>query len=133
MSENEWKKTHEVDFQFSVLDTISKHNLFINIRNNKEYAYSNLFLITRLEFPNGQKVVDTLEYKMADVTGRFLGAGLSDIKESKLFYKENKVFPVSGNYTFSIAQAMRKNGETEGVEALEGITDVGFRIEKSKE
>jgi gliding motility-associated lipoprotein GldH len=125
-----WEKEKAVWFTFKVHDTIKQNNLFINIRNNKAYAYSNLFLITELKFPNGKKIVDTLQYEMADVSGKFLGTGLTEIKESKLFYKENVVFPSSGDYKISISQAMRKNGEIDGIKTLEGITDVGFRIEK---
>ena len=127
---NTWNSSEEVTFPFVVTDTIQRKNLFINIRNNNEYSYSNLFLITQLEFPNGKKVVDTLEYEMTDVLGQFLGKGLTDIKENKLFYKENVVFPNSGNYKVSISQAMRKSGAVKGIKLLEGITEVGFRIEK---
>jgi len=127
---NEWKET--VHFIIPVKDTITKKNLFIQIRNNKEYAFSNLFLITKMNFPNDTKVIDTLEYEMADAQGRFLGSGYTDIKENKLFYKENIVFPVKGNYEISIEQVMRKLGKKEGIHTLKGITDVGFRIEKIK-
>ena len=130
VSNQSWNTNETLEFSFNVLDTISKNNLFINIRNNNSYAFSNLFLITQMQFPNGQKIVDTLEYEMADATGRFLGTGLTAIKESKLFYKENAVFNKSGEYTFMIQQAMRKNGEIKGLNSLNGITEVGFRIEK---
>ena len=51
---------------------------------------------------------------MADKNGKFLGTGLSEIKHSKLFLKENIIFPTSGKYSFSIWQAMRRNGEKRG-------------------
>ena len=127
-----WKLKEPVRFQFSISDTIYTHNLFFGIRNNQNYQYSNLFLISELNFPNGKKVVDTLEYRMADPSGRFLGTGLSSNKENKLFYKENIIFPVKGSYHISIKQAMRKSGESKGIDNLQGITDVGFRIEKVK-
>ncbi|WP_412766890.1 gliding motility lipoprotein GldH [Tenacibaculum polynesiense] len=127
-----WNKDNTVAFLFSINDTIQKKNLFINLRNNKNYPFSNLFLIAQIDFPDGQKIVDTLEYDMTDVTGKFLGKGFSDIKENKLFYKENITFPKSGEYTFKVRQSMRKNGEVHGVESLEGVTDVGFRIEKTQ-
>lgn len=130
LENNTWSSTTPVEFEFQVSDTISRNNLYINIRNNNDYAFSNLFLITHLNFPDGKKIVDTLEYEMADKTGRFLGAGLSEVKESKLFYKEGSIFPMTGDYKVSIHQAMRKNGVVEGIESLDGITDVGFRIEK---
>ncbi|CAM1354312.1 MULTISPECIES: gliding motility lipoprotein GldH [Tenacibaculum] len=127
-----WNKKNTIQFTFPINDSIGKKNLFINLRNNKDYAYSNLFLITQMDFPDGQIIIDTLEYDMADVTGKFLGEGFTDIKENKLFYKENITFPRKGEYTFKVRQAMRKNGEVEGIEELEGITHVGFRIEKIK-
>jgi len=126
-----WEHSNVILFNFNVNDTINKKNLFLNVRNNQNYNFSNLFLITSLNFPNGKKIVDTLEYTMADNSGHFLGKGITAIKESKLFYKENVVFPVSGEYTISITQAMRKNGEINGIESLKGITEVGFRIEKN--
>jgi gliding motility-associated lipoprotein GldH len=131
VSENIWNLKESFQFEFSIMDTLSKNNLFINLRNNKEYQYSNLYLITALNFPDGKIIVDTLQYEMADVTGKFLGTGISDVKENKLFYKENVQFPASGNYVFKISQAMRKSAEVKGIELLEGITDVGFRIEKN--
>lgn len=125
-----WKADEKISFEFDVTDTISPKNLFINIRNNKEYPYSNLYVITELNFPNGTKIVDTLQYEMADQTGKFLGKGFANIKENKLYYKENKVFPQSGTYNFNIRQAMRKNGEVHPIPFLKGVQDVGFSIEK---
>ena len=91
-----------------------------------------MYLITELNFPNGTVIVDTLQYEMADETGKFLGSGLTEIKENKLFYKEKKTFPVSGKYIFNMRHAMRKNGEINPIEFLKGIQDVGFSIENLK-
>ncbi|KGL62154.1 gliding motility lipoprotein GldH [Polaribacter sp. Hel1_85] len=124
-----WKANEKVLFEFDVKDTISPKNLFINIRNNNEYGYSNLYVITELIFPNKTIVVDTLQYEMADEMGRFLGTGFTEIKENKLFYKEKKTFPVSGKYMFNVHHAMRKNGAINPIEFLKGIQDVGFSIE----
>ncbi|MEE9406890.1 MAG: gliding motility lipoprotein GldH [Polaribacter sp.] len=120
----------KIFFEFDVKDTISQKNLFINIRNNKDYQFSNLYLITELKFPNGTIVVDTLQYEMTDTSGQFLGSGFTEIKDNKLFYKEREAFPNSGKYTFNVRQAMRKNGEVNPIPFLEGICDVGFSIEK---
>jgi len=127
-----WHRTNAIQFTFPINDSIGKKNLFINLRNNKDYTYSNLFLITQMNFPDGQIIIDTLEYDMTDVTGKFLGQGFTDIKENKLFYKENIIFPNTGDHTFKVRQAMRKNGEIQGIEELKGITHVGFRIEKTQ-
>ena len=131
VSDQLWSTESPLEFTFHVSDTIQKNNLFINVRNNEKYAFSNLFLITALNFPNGKKIVDTLEYEMTDVQGRFLGEGITSLKENKLFYKENVVFPSSGDYSISIYHAMRKNGDIDGLSTLDGISEVGFRIEKN--
>ncbi len=128
-----WLKGNIIEFNLPIEDTVSKNNLFINIRNNKEYEFSNLFLIAKIEFPNGFRVVDTLEYEMTDKAGYFLGTGYTDIKENKLFYKENVRFNQIGDYIIKVEQAMRKNGNIQGLDSLKGITDIGFRIETAIE
>lgn len=132
VSNASWQAHKNITFNFQVRDTIAPKNVFINLRNNKEYPFSNLFLITELIFPNGTKIVDTLQYEMADEIGQFLGTGFANIKDNKLFYKENKVFPVSGDYTLHIRHAMRKNNEVQPIPFLKGVLDVGFSIEKIK-
>ncbi len=89
-----------------------------------------MFLIVNIDFPNNNVVVDTLEYEMADIEGNFLGYGFTDLKENILEYKTNVVFPTKGTYTFSIQHAMRKSGDVNGIDLLEGVTDIGLRIEK---
>ncbi|MFK8298386.1 gliding motility lipoprotein GldH [Capnocytophaga cynodegmi] len=127
-----WDKTKPILFQLEQMDTITPKNLFVMIRNDEKYQFSNLFIITRLEQPNNEVIVDTLQYEMATPEGEWLGYGFSAVKESKLWYKENFKFPQKGKYTIKIEQAMRKIGENEGIELLDGITEVGLRIETAK-
>jgi len=129
---HQWSSDNKIEFIVNNSDTISNKNVFINIRNNKTYEFSSLFLITKIEFPQGMRVIDTLEYEMADAQGQWLGTGFTDIKESKLFYKENVVFSEKGTYKFSIQQATRSINDIEGKTPLKGITDVGLSIEKIK-
>lgn len=130
MENNRWHKDSIVSFQFVSTDTIGKNNININIRNNKEYEFSNLFLIVGIKFPNNYQIVDTLEYEMTTPEGRFLGTGFADIKENKLEYKTNVVFPIKGEYNITVQQAMRKTKDVAGLVYLNGITDVGIQIEK---
>lgn len=129
---HKWHSEKGIDFIVNNLDTISANNVFINIRNNKNYEFSSLFLIAKLELPNGFKVIDTLEYEMTDPSGNWLGTGFTDLKENKLFYKENVVFSEIGAYKFNIQHATRSINDIQGKNPLEGITDVGLSIEKIK-
>ena len=131
---NSWHKNNIISFNFEAPDTLNAYNMYVNLRNNNDYRYNNLFLITRLQYPNGKTFIDTLEYKMAAPDGKLLGTGFTDIKESKLWYKGYKtpfVFKENGTHTIEIQQAMRKFGNIEGIEMLEGVTEVGFKIEKN--
>jgi gliding motility-associated lipoprotein GldH len=83
-----------------------------------------------MNFPNGNVVSDTLEYEMATPEGEWLGTGMTT-KESKLWYKENVRFPYEGMYEVHIQQAMRKINDPQGIQNLQGISEVGFRIEKN--
>ena len=126
---NIWLRSNSVEFQITITDTISKNNLFLNLRNNKDYEFSNLFIIAQISFPDESRVIDTLEYEMTDKVGNFLGSGYTDIKENKLFYKENVRFNQKGLYSVKIEQAMRKIGNIQALDSLRGVTDLGFRIE----
>lgn len=126
---NKWHKDSIIEFNITPPDSITPYNLFVNIRNTSDYKYSNLFLIVEMNFPNGKVVNDTLEYLMTKPNGAFLGTGFSDVKENKLWYKEGVIFSEIGEYKVKIQHAMRENGNIKGIENLEGITDIGFRIE----
>lgn len=124
-----WARDSIVEFNFKQEDTIQHYNLFVNLRANQSYQFSNLYIIVAMQRPGGFVKIDTLQYQMTNPDGSLLGNGFSDIKESKLFYKENVRFDTIGDYKVRIQQAVRQTGKIEGVEALEGITEVGFRIE----
>jgi len=127
--DNAWHQDSIVKFSFDAPDTIQPYHLFVNIRNNSDYPYSNLFLIVSMENPEGIVRRDTLEYMMANPDGTLMGSGFSDVKENKLFYKERLRFSKLGTYQIRIQHAVRSLGKISGEEKLNGINDVGFRIE----
>lgn len=126
---NSWHKDSTVTFDLPQFDASKKYNLYVNVRDNNDYPFNNLFLIVAMEQPNKKTVVDTLEYQMANPDGTLLGEGFSDVKESKLFYKDKEEFKLKGTYKIHIKQAVRQTGKVTGVENLKGITEIGFRVE----
>ena len=129
---NSWDKDSLVSFDLPKLDPKKEYNLFLNLRDNNDYPFNNIFLIVSMSYPDGVTKVDTLEYQMADAEGNLLGDGFSDVKESKLWYLENHKFKRAGKYNVEIVQAVRETGKVEGVAELKGITELGLRIEKTK-
>ena len=120
-----WNYQDPAIFIFDVEDTVSRNDFFINLRNGDAYPYMNAFLFVRMDFPNGRTSIDTLECFLADQSGRWLGSGLGDIYDNRFLYKQQKAFPISGQYRIEIRQAMR-------VDDLPEIYDVGLRIATSK-
>ena len=112
----------------NVLDTLRK-NIFLRLRNNNNYQYSNIFLIVSLTAGEEQITNDTLEYLMASPDGKWLGKGFTEVKESKLWWKENVIFPDERPIKINISQAVRSNGINKGVKELKGIVSVGVSIE----
>ncbi len=128
---NAWNKDSIVSFDLPKLETSKPYNLYLNLRNNEDYPFNNIFLLVSLENPDGLTKVDTLEYAMANNDGTLLGEGFTDTKESKLFFKENQIFNKKGQYKVRIQQAVRQNGKVKGEKELNGVTEVGFRIESN--
>ena len=105
-------------------------NLMIYVRNNHRYPFSNLFLIARLKTGDSILVCDTLEYAMATSQGAWLGSGFLEVKESKLWWKENYQLPRVENLNVELEHVLRLNGSEKGMDSLEGIVSVGIGVEE---
>ncbi len=123
---NHWNKDSIVAISVPVVDTISYHDIYIDIRNLNSYPYSNLYLFVNVIAPNGDNMTDTIEYRLADDYGAWLGKKSSRIWDCKLPYRAMVKFAQQGSYTFDIKQGMRND-------ELEGISDVGLTIELSSQ
>ncbi|PVW15069.1 gliding motility lipoprotein GldH [Marixanthomonas spongiae] len=130
---NYWDKNDTISFTIPQLDSLKQYNVFLHLRNTNDYRFNNLFLIVSMEFPHGKTIQDTLEYRMAKPSGEWLGEGIGNLKENKFWFREGVRFPEEGTYTLRIMQAVRNNGEVEGVTKLKGITDVGYSIEEASQ
>ena len=84
-----WHKDSIVTFELPKLAPKKNFNLYVNVRDNDDYPFNNLFLIVSLEQPNRKVKVDTLEYQMTNPDGTLLGDGFSDIKEISLYNFSN--------------------------------------------
>ncbi|MCC7331579.1 MAG: gliding motility lipoprotein GldH [Flavobacteriales bacterium] len=119
-----WKIENIAVFSVEISDTSSLHNMYINIRNKGNYAYSNLYLFVKIESPDGNFSTDTVNCTLADKSGKWVGNGIGDLFDSQTPFYGNFKFAQQGKYSFSFEQAMRvENG-------LDGISDIGLMIEK---
>jgi len=121
-----WKISDPAEFSVTIEDTLSSHNLFVEICNNEDYRFSNIFLFTKINFPNGVILNDTVEFIMADEAGKWEGRNSSGIYKNKFFFRQNIRFPIPGKYLFKFEQAMRVGSD----EILHDIESIKFIIEK---
>lgn len=120
-----WDTSNVLKFAVEIKDPSTPANFYVNVRNADGYPYNNLFLFIKTKFPNGKQSNDTLECLLADENGKWLGKGIGDIYDNQILFKKNVRFPLSGTYSFEIAQGMR-------IAKVPLIMDVGLRIEKSE-
>ena len=126
--ENQWDKDSIQNFVFELADT-KKYNTYINLRINKDYPFSNIFLITTLKDSLSVLSKDTLNFKIADKSGKFLGKKRVNIIENSLIHKEKIELEKNKKYSVSVEHAMRVINKVSGLKSLDGVVDVGYKIE----
>ena len=119
-----WSKNESVSFEVNIPDTLTRYDFYINLRHTTDYRYQNFYVFLETHFPNNNITRDTIEFILADQTGKWLGKGWGNLKENDILLKSGLTFPLSGGYMFVIEHAMR-------ADTLAGISNIGVRIEKS--
>ena len=123
IADKTWEITDIPEFTFNSVDTISKTNIYFNIRTGSDFPFRNIFLFVTAISPDGRSITDTLEYELADEKGNWYGKGIGDIHELNLPYRTDVFFPLKGDYIFKIQHGMRTTD-------LKGVYDFGIRIER---
>ena len=118
-----WNVNNQLKFNVTISDLLSRYNVYLNVRNGREYPFSNLFLFMNTVSPDGHVGRDTIELTLADYDGRWLGSGMGNVKFSRFLFQKDVQFKQTGTYRFELEHAMR-------IRDLRGITDIGLRIEK---
>lgn len=123
ISDGSWNSKSPAVFELDVKDTLTGYDFYINVRNSGSYGFSNMYVFVVTRFPGGQVIRDTVECMMATPEGEWIGTGFGDLHDQSILFKRAVNFPRSGTYRFELIQAMRED-------PLEGVSDIGLRIEK---
>jgi gliding motility-associated lipoprotein GldH len=121
--ERTWTLDEKPSFEVQVSDTIIANNISFILRTGSDYPFRNIFLFVSTVLPDGKILTDTVQYNLADEKGDWYGRGFGDIHSLSLPYKSNIYFPLKGTYLFNVQHGMR-------IEDLEGVYDIGLRVEK---
>jgi gliding motility-associated lipoprotein GldH len=125
VKEDGWENHRFLRYSFVIQDTAIPYNFYINIRNNTDYLYSNLFLFIRTILPDETGAQDTVDIAIASPDGKWLGSGNGKHRDNQVLIMPQFRFPQTGEYYFEIEHAMREK-------ELTGISAVGIRVERSK-
>lgn len=124
VDEEGWNSDDFLRYSFSIEDTTLPYHFFINLRNNTEYPYSNLFLFIRTILPDQTTAADTLDIPVSGPDGKWYGNGIGRYRDLQVLIMNDIRFPQPGEYIFEIEQGMRDTD-------IKGISSVGIRVEKA--
>ena len=116
-----WNKDSIIEFTTSIPDS-SLYNLTLCIRHTTDYEMANLWSFISAHSEGIQLFKDTLNMKVAETDGRWLGKGGPIKQLEQMFNKEPFTLP-KGEVVFRIEQGMR-------IDDMNGIRNVGIKIEK---
>lgn len=114
--DGEWRRAERVKFEAEIADTVAGYNVLINVRNNSDYKYMELWLFVDSRSPSGNVRRDTVKIMLADHRGKWLGNGLGDKHDNRIMFRKNTGFPEPGTYVFEYEQAMRDEPLIGGME-----------------
>jgi gliding motility-associated lipoprotein GldH len=117
-----WSRDTAVVYRINISDTADLFDISLEIRNNNDYPFRNIWLFIDIQPPKGVVHTDTAGINLADAYGKWYGKGISFYNRT-VPYKTDVRFPKKGVYTYSIRQGMRKT-------PLKGISDIGLKISK---
>ena len=118
-----------VEFNFEREKQDSIKNIDFILRHNNDYSFANIFLISELISSENQIQVDTLEFKLAESNGKWLGETKISVVEHKLPYKTDFILKKGEAFKLKVKTSMRLNNEINEIENLEGVLNFGLLIE----
>lgn len=98
------------------------YNVSVEITNNNDYPYRNLWLFVDENIDNDSIMERTnFEFELADELGKWNGSGFGALYQSSFALKEQIKFDDKRNYQIRLIHGMRD-------ESLKGIEKVGINI-----
>jgi gliding motility-associated lipoprotein GldH len=122
--ERAWRINQQPQFQFQIIDTAKRYNLFLNVRNSLDYPYARLFVNYELLFKDStlsKKMISG--YLFEQRTGKPFGkSGIGDIYDHQFPLLIDYSFWKPGRYKLNLQQFMR-------MDTIPGILAIGVRVE----
>lgn len=113
-----WTWNDPVIFDFTAPDTLEKYSLYLEVANQKDYLYQNLYTKIVTYFPDGDSTSQILSLDIFDKKGRQNGSCSGMECKVQFVMQENFTFRQEGDHKIVLYQQMRNDSLTfiQGVE-----------------
>ena len=123
-----WLK--DVPIKASLEISESPIDIYLFVKLNEEYPFSNIYLLSNLENKN-LNLTDTISFRFDDSENKNLLSKQTRIKTFKIPIHKN--INISGETLVEVSHAVRYIDSVGAVLKLQGILDVGILVNKSNE
>ena len=123
-----WSQKDAYTFDVEIPEA-GRYALFINLKYNENYAWSNLWLRADLQPPKGEKISQRFNIPLFNPEGEPLqdALGATYFRKFPAQRLEQKLLPFdaeqAGNYKFTLHQEMRSTD-------LQGIEKIGLQLKR---
>ena len=122
---HEWQSNFRPSFEFEIKDTNSLYTIYVILRHNEKYSFTNIYLNLYIQPPGVDTTIKIQrDLQLATAEQGWLASGMDDIYEHRIALWEKQPLE-AGLYTFTLEQIMRED-------PLKNVLDVGVRVEKEK-
>lgn len=120
-----WTSSFKPEFEMQITDTQALYDVFILLRNDDSYNFSNLWVKLHILPPGDSlyKIYDRVELPLSDAKGNWLGRNFGDTWEQKVEIAANDstIFNKPGVYKVKFEHIMR-------TDPLYGLLNIGLNI-----
>ena len=118
-----WPQNDTLVYSFDIGDTTRYYNIYLTMRIDNEYPYSNIYAGVNMRGPSGQDISELKGFEMADKKGKWKGKSYGGLISFEFPLYKQMQFHDSGTFKIHVLQYMR-------TENLAGVHDAGIKIVK---
>ncbi|MBL7815270.1 MAG: gliding motility lipoprotein GldH [Saprospiraceae bacterium] len=116
-----WTYADTLKFAFDITDTTALYDIVVHIKHKPDYGFQNLYTRIHTQFPKGDRRSQTLNFDLADNTGKWVGKKSGSGYNFEVKIQNNAFFNQIGQHTIVLEQLMR-------VESLVGIEKISLEV-----
>jgi gliding motility-associated lipoprotein GldH len=120
-----WSYIDTQKFEIDVTDTVSKYNLYVNVRHSFYFDWRNIYVKINTTLPNDTSFVRRVNLPLSEADGKWFGNCFGENCSVQIPIQKGAKLPMKGKYKFEIVQDMREN-------PLHKIKAIGLRVEKAR-